>query len=204
MGTQRILVSDHTNGYQYSTEEVDSIVIDMDSFSSGINKDITKANFRIITSETLIKVTKTLDLRSCTAEKSVVVTVGSTHHSTNTQVHHHITIIASNMSTTTTLKESKYVASKICVLSFFFLVFRAGNKMMMRMVHLPVKAPQDSENSILLKALECLLELWLYMELNKISAYIQTRAYPKEIIDLFKKSFLVLLNSENLVAMGIL
>ncbi|KAG5022852.1 hypothetical protein JHK82_018753 [Glycine max] len=77
MGTQRILVSDHTNGYQYSTEEVDSIVIDMDSFSSGINKDITKANFRII-------------------------------------------------------------------------------------------------------------------ELNKISAYIQTRAYPKEIIDLFKKSFLVL------------
>ncbi|KAH1242278.1 hypothetical protein GmHk_07G019641 [Glycine max] len=146
MGTQRILVSDHTNGYQYSTEEVDSIVIDMDSFSSGINKDITKANFRIITSETLIKVTKTLDLRSCTAEKSMVVTVGSTHHSTNTQVHHHITIIASNMSTTTTLKESKYVASKICVLSFFFLVFRAGNKMMMRMVHLPVKAPQGSEN----------------------------------------------------------
>ncbi|KAG5022849.1 hypothetical protein JHK85_019191 [Glycine max] len=34
----------------------------------------------------------------------------------------------------------------------------AGNKMMMRMVHLPVKAPQGSENSILLKALECLLE----------------------------------------------
>ncbi|KHN02381.1 Glutathione S-transferase L3 [Glycine soja] len=47
------------------------------------------------------------------------------------------------------------------------------------------------------------LATWIE-EVNKISAYTQTRADPKEIVDLFKKRFLVLLNSENLVAVGIL
>ncbi|GAU14913.1 hypothetical protein TSUD_47060 [Trifolium subterraneum] len=46
IGSQRILVSDHINAYQYSSEKVDSYVIDMDSFSSGINKDIINANSR--------------------------------------------------------------------------------------------------------------------------------------------------------------
>ncbi|KAK2458375.1 hypothetical protein QL285_005545 [Trifolium repens] len=46
IGSQRILVSDHINTYQYSSEKVDSFVIDMDSFSSSINKDITNANSR--------------------------------------------------------------------------------------------------------------------------------------------------------------
>ncbi|KHN02674.1 hypothetical protein glysoja_015916 [Glycine soja] len=126
MGTQRILVSDHTNGYQYSAEEADSFVIDMDSFSSGINKDSNNANSRITRSlsrkgsqrggDRKVNGNVTLHDRdtapttcspkaalagSCTAEKSAVVAVGSTHHSTNTQVHHQITITASNMCTTT-------------------------------------------------------------------------------------------------------
>jgi hypothetical protein len=46
IGSQRILVSDHINTYQYSSEKVDSFVIDMGSFSSSINKDITNANSR--------------------------------------------------------------------------------------------------------------------------------------------------------------
>jgi hypothetical protein len=46
IGSQGILVSDHINTYQYSSEKVDSFVIDMGSFSSSINKDITNANSR--------------------------------------------------------------------------------------------------------------------------------------------------------------
>lgn len=34
--------------------------------------------------------------------------------------------------------------------------------------------------------------MFLLQEVNKISAYTQTRADPKEIVDLFKKRFLVL------------
>ncbi|GAU14912.1 hypothetical protein TSUD_47040 [Trifolium subterraneum] len=44
IGSQRILVSDHIN--TYSSEKVDGFVIDMDSFFSSINKDITNANSR--------------------------------------------------------------------------------------------------------------------------------------------------------------
>jgi len=40
------MVSDRINAYQYSSEKVDSFVIDMDSFSSTINKDIINANSR--------------------------------------------------------------------------------------------------------------------------------------------------------------
>ncbi|RDX61354.1 hypothetical protein CR513_60425, partial [Mucuna pruriens] len=133
MGTQRISVSDHINAYQYSAEEADSFVIDMDSFSSGINKDSTNANSRITRSlsrkgyqrggDRKVDGNVTLHDRdtvpttcspkaalagSCTAEKSAVVAVGSTHHSTNTQIHHQITITASNMCTT----ESKSVTRR--------------------------------------------------------------------------------------------
>lgn len=46
--TQRMSVSDNMNGFQYPTEKVDSHVIDMDAFSSGINKDSSaNANPRI-------------------------------------------------------------------------------------------------------------------------------------------------------------
>ncbi|XP_025979743.1 uncharacterized protein [Glycine max] len=138
MGTQRILVSDHINAYQYSAEEADSFVIDMDSFSSGINKDSNNANSRITRSlsrkgsqrggDRKVNGNVTLHDRdtapttcspkaalagSCTAEKSAVVAVGSTHHSTNTQVHHQITITASNMCTTTTpTTESKCITRR--------------------------------------------------------------------------------------------
>ncbi|KAG5005162.1 hypothetical protein AAZX31_10G240000 [Glycine max] len=140
MGTQRILVSDHINAYQYSAEEADSFVIDMDSFSSGINKDSNNANSRITLQRSLSrkgsqrggdrKVNGNVTLHdrdtapttcspkaalagSCTAEKSAVVAVGSTHHSTNTQVHHQITITASNMCTTTTpTTESKCITRR--------------------------------------------------------------------------------------------
>jgi len=48
MGTQRISVSDHINAFQYSADEADSFVIDMDSFSPPtINKDSINTNSRI-------------------------------------------------------------------------------------------------------------------------------------------------------------
>jgi hypothetical protein len=50
MGSQKISVSDHMNGFQYTADNSDSLVIDMESFSrSTINKDIT-ANSRITVS----------------------------------------------------------------------------------------------------------------------------------------------------------
>lgn len=124
IGSQRILVSDHINAYQYSSEKVDSFVIDMDSFSSTINKDIINANSRTTLQRSLSRkgsqrggdqrnvsgnVTlqdkdivpttcspKAALLGSC---KSTVVPVGSTQNSTNPQqVHHQITVTTgSNM-----------------------------------------------------------------------------------------------------------
>ena len=49
MGSQKISVSDHTNGFQYTADKSDNFVIDMDSFSHPNNKDIT-ANSRITVS----------------------------------------------------------------------------------------------------------------------------------------------------------
>ncbi|KOM36160.1 hypothetical protein LR48_Vigan02g231000 [Vigna angularis] len=137
MGTQRISVSDHINAFQYSADEADSFVIDMDSFSSAVNKDSINTNSRITLQRNLSrkgsqrggdrKVNGNVTLHdrdtvpttcspkaalagSCKAEKSATVAVGSTQHSTNTQVHHQITITASNMCTTNT--ESKSVTRR--------------------------------------------------------------------------------------------
>ncbi|KAK7280189.1 hypothetical protein RJT34_25251 [Clitoria ternatea] len=137
MGTQRILVSDHINAYQYSAEKADSFVIDMDSFSSTINKDSTNANSRITLQRNLSrkgsqrggdsKVNGNVTLHdkdtvpttcspkvamvgSSAGERSAMVAAGSTHHSTNPQVHHQITVTASNMCATTT--ESKCVTRR--------------------------------------------------------------------------------------------
>ncbi|XP_004511337.1 uncharacterized protein [Cicer arietinum] len=44
---QRITESDHMNAFQYTGDKVDSFVIDMDAYSSGINKDATNTNSRI-------------------------------------------------------------------------------------------------------------------------------------------------------------
>ncbi|KAK7308144.1 hypothetical protein VNO77_41741 [Canavalia gladiata] len=129
MGTQRISVSDHINAFQYTAEKADSFVIDMDAFSSGINKDGTNANSRITLQRSLprkgsqrwgerkVNVNATLHdkdaipaicspkatlVGSCTPEKPAV---GSTDHSMKPHVHHQITITASNINGTTT--ESK-------------------------------------------------------------------------------------------------
>ncbi|KAJ1423757.1 hypothetical protein SESBI_12028 [Sesbania bispinosa] len=135
MLTQRISVSDHINAYQYSPEKVDSFVIDMDSFSSGINKDSTNANSRTTRSlsrkgsqrggdrnangnvtlhdKDTVPTTcspKAALLGSCTAEKSTVVALGSTQNSSNPQVHHQITITASNICSPTA--ESKCITRR--------------------------------------------------------------------------------------------
>ncbi|CAJ1977274.1 unnamed protein product [Sphenostylis stenocarpa] len=132
MGTQRISVSDHINAYQYSTEEADSFVIDMDSFSSPSTKitpmlipELQKGSQRGGDRKVNGNVTfhdrdtvpttcapKAALAGSCTAEKSAAVAVGSTQHSPNTQVHHQITITASNMCNTTTTTESKCVTRR--------------------------------------------------------------------------------------------
>lgn len=46
MGTQKISVSDHINGFHYTADKSDSFVIDMESFNHAItDKDVT-ANSR--------------------------------------------------------------------------------------------------------------------------------------------------------------
>lgn len=125
IGSQRILFSDHINACQYSSEKVDSFVIDMDSFSSSINKDNINANSRTTFQRSLSRkgsqrwgdrnviVNGNVDtlndkdtvpttyspkaalVGSC---KSTVTAAGSTQNSTNSQqqVHHQITVTASN------------------------------------------------------------------------------------------------------------
>ncbi|XP_019428079.1 PREDICTED: uncharacterized protein LOC109336128 isoform X3 [Lupinus angustifolius] len=128
MGTQKISVS-----------EPDSFVIDMDSFSPHIiNKDAI-TNSRITLQRSLSrkgsqrggdrKVNGNVTLHdrdtvpatcspraalvgSNTPEKTAVVAVGSTNHSTNTQLHHQITITASNICTTTTTTQSKSITRR--------------------------------------------------------------------------------------------
>ncbi|XP_019428078.1 PREDICTED: uncharacterized protein LOC109336128 isoform X2 [Lupinus angustifolius] len=137
MGTQKISVSEHINAYQYKAEEADSFVIDMDSFSPHIiNKDAI-TNSRITRSlsrkgsqrggDRKVNGNVTLHDRdtvpatcspraalvgSNTPEKTAVVAVGSTNHSTNTQLHHQITITASNICTTTTTTQSKSITRR--------------------------------------------------------------------------------------------
>lgn len=139
IGTQRISVSDHINAFQYSSEKIDSFVIDMDSFSSTINKDSSNANSRTTLQRSLSRkgsqrggdrnVSSNVTLQdkdtvpttcspkeaallgSCKGEKSAGVAVGSTNNnSTNSPVHHQITITASNKCSTAT--ESKCIGRR--------------------------------------------------------------------------------------------
>ncbi|MED6126151.1 hypothetical protein PIB30_075593 [Stylosanthes scabra] len=129
-GAQRISVSDHINAYQCTAEKADSFVIDMDSFSSPINKDTSNINPRItrnlsrkgsqrvgerkVNGNVSLHERDTVPTTSSpkaamagcnTLEKSTAV--GSTNQSTNSpQSHHQITINASNMCSTPTT-ESK-------------------------------------------------------------------------------------------------
>lgn len=124
MGNQKISVSDHMNGFQYTADNSDSLVIDMESFSRLTNKDIT-ANSRITLQRSLSRkgpqrggekkitpIASTANERdivastssprgSSTPEKSAVVAVGTMDNSSNPQVHHQITITTGNITTPT-------------------------------------------------------------------------------------------------------
>lgn len=122
MGTQKISVSDHMNGFQYTAEKSDSFVIDMDGFSHGTNKDISNitANSRFTLQRSLSRKGTQRDspranannrdfavvtssprggLGSGTPEKSALVAVGTMDNSSNPQVHHQITITTGNTPT---------------------------------------------------------------------------------------------------------
>ncbi|KAG4386207.1 hypothetical protein GLYMA_11G003100v4 [Glycine max] len=119
--SQKILVSDHINAFQYTA---DSFVIDMDAFSSGHNKDATNANSRITRSlsrkgsqrlgDRKVNNNATLydkDIAPAicspkgalvgpfTPEKPAGMEVGTMDHSMNPHVHHPITTTANNIPT---------------------------------------------------------------------------------------------------------
>ncbi|KAE9589326.1 hypothetical protein Lal_00000476 [Lupinus albus] len=131
---EKISVSEQINAYQYTAEESESFVVEMDSFSPRINnKDTTtKPNSRITLQRNLSRkgerkvngnVTLLLDRDGVSAtsspkatlvgsnrpEKTAVAVVGSPRHSINTQIHHQITITAGNIcNNTTTENKSLY------------------------------------------------------------------------------------------------
>ncbi|CAL0320707.1 unnamed protein product [Lupinus luteus] len=124
MGSEKMSVSEQINAYQYTAEESESFVVDMDSFSPRINNKDTKPNSRITLQRSLprkgsqrggdrkVNGNATLldrDTVSATSspkaalvgpnwpEKTAVAAVGSPRHSINTQLHHQITITAANI-----------------------------------------------------------------------------------------------------------
>ena len=130
IGSQRILVSDQINAYQYSSEKVENFVIDMDSFSSGINKEIINANSRTTLQRNLSRkgsqrwgdrnVSENVTLQdkdivptACSPKASLLgpskSTLGPTQNSTNTQqqVHHQITITTATNNICNTPSENK-------------------------------------------------------------------------------------------------
>ncbi|TYJ31803.1 hypothetical protein E1A91_A06G225200v1 [Gossypium mustelinum] len=118
ISTQKISVSDHISGFQYTPDKPDSFVIDMDSFShGGLNKEINqnpritkslsrkgsmRGDKKIITSNCTNSNDKdsfvaTSPKGSNTVEKPTTVSVGSTDRTNNPQVHHQITITTGNI-----------------------------------------------------------------------------------------------------------
>ncbi|CAI8584719.1 unnamed protein product [Vicia faba] len=137
IGSQRILVSDHINAYQYSSEKVDSFVVDMDSFSSSINKDIVNANSRTTRSlsrkgsqrwgdrnvngcngavqdKDIVPTTCSPKAFLLGPSKSTVMAVGSIQNSTNTQqvIHHQITITTASSNMCNTNTENKCMTTR--------------------------------------------------------------------------------------------
>ncbi|KAK5826203.1 uncharacterized protein LOC108485481 [Gossypium arboreum] len=121
--TQKISVLDHTNGFQYTTDQSDSFVINMESFShGGFNKEV-NPNSRITRSlsrkgsqrgdkKTIIpNHTNSNDMDSLVStssprgssmpEKPRTVVAGATDPATNQQVHHQITITTGNIAAAT-------------------------------------------------------------------------------------------------------
>ncbi|XP_050288696.1 uncharacterized protein LOC126727191 [Quercus robur] len=123
MGSQKISVSDHINGFQYTADKSDNFVIDMDSFSHPTNKDNT-ANSRItlqrshsrkgsqrVVDKKIGSIATSNDRDNgvatssprgpSTPEKSSMVAVGTMDNCSSPQVHHQITINTCNISTPT-------------------------------------------------------------------------------------------------------
>ncbi|KAB2025870.1 hypothetical protein ERO13_D06G151500v2 [Gossypium hirsutum] len=121
--TQKISVLDHTNGFHYTTDQSDSFVINMESFShGGFNKDV-NPNSRITkilsrkgsqrgdkktivpnhtNSNDMDSLVSTSSPRgSCMPEKPRTVVAGSTDPATNQQVHHQIAITTGNITAAT-------------------------------------------------------------------------------------------------------
>ncbi|KAF5474724.1 hypothetical protein F2P56_006596 [Juglans regia] len=132
MGRQEISVSDHITGFQYSADQSDSFVIDMESLSPGANKEIT-ANSRITLQRSLSRkgsqragekkiipittaaaadrdpVLATSSPRgSTTPEKSMAV--GTIDNPSSPQLHHQITITTGNNINTPT--ESRCISRR--------------------------------------------------------------------------------------------
>ncbi|TYJ30868.1 hypothetical protein E1A91_A06G158500v1 [Gossypium mustelinum] len=121
--TQKISVLDHTNGFQYTTDQSDSFVINMESFSHGGFNKAVNPNSRITRSlsrkgsqrgdkKTIIpNHTNSNDMDSLVStssprgssmpEKPRTVVAGSTDPATNQQVHHQITITTGNIAAAT-------------------------------------------------------------------------------------------------------
>ncbi|XP_017639737.1 uncharacterized protein LOC108481075 isoform X2 [Gossypium arboreum] len=105
ISTQKISVSDHISGFQYTADKPDSFVIDMDSFShGGLNKEINQ-NPRITKSlsrKGSMRGDKKIITSNCTNsnDKDFFVATspkGSTDRTNNPQVHHQITITTGNI-----------------------------------------------------------------------------------------------------------
>ncbi|XP_039060009.1 uncharacterized protein LOC120203945 isoform X2 [Hibiscus syriacus] len=109
--TQKISVSGHTNGFQYTTtDKSDSFVIDMESLShGGFNKEI-NPNPRI--TRNLSRKGSQRDNKKTTAPgpssspkgscmPETVVVAGTTDPATNQQVHHQITITTGSIAAAT-------------------------------------------------------------------------------------------------------
>ncbi|KAF5474726.1 hypothetical protein F2P56_006597 [Juglans regia] len=134
MGRQEISVSDHITGFQYSADQSDSFVIDMESLSPGANKEIT-ANSRITRSlsrkgsqrageKKIIPITtaaaadrdpvlatsspRAAMVGSTTPEKSMAV--GTIDNPSSPQLHHQITITTGNNINTPT--ESRCISRR--------------------------------------------------------------------------------------------
>uniref|UniRef100_A0A6N2L1H9 Uncharacterized protein n=1 Tax=Salix viminalis TaxID=40686 RepID=A0A6N2L1H9_SALVM len=119
MEAQKLSVLDRIDGFQCTKEKSDSFVIDMESFSHGINKDI-NTNPRITLQRNLSRkgsprggggggekkihsnishlcdreaiVASASPRGPSTPEKAAAVTVGTPDHSSSPQVHHQITV----------------------------------------------------------------------------------------------------------------
>ncbi|XP_004293255.1 PREDICTED: uncharacterized protein LOC101307567 isoform X2 [Fragaria vesca subsp. vesca] len=121
MGTQKISVSDHINGFHYTADKSDSFVIDMESFNHAItDKDVT-ANSRTSRNlsrkgsqrvgEKKISTNGNSNDRDVSASavtsptgpltpKKPTVVAGTADHPGSPQVHHQITVTAANIGTT--------------------------------------------------------------------------------------------------------